>query len=293
MNTTVTAADIVANKLTYAPATNGFGVNYAGFDFKVIDSGSTANGGSVEDQTANHFTFNVQSTDLTGPKVTGVKLSSNAWTTAFKNFMDPTFGDAANRGYNIPTGANQAAIVPWTNVNRISITFSEDVGASLNLSDFAISGIAGVRPDVTGTFGTSSIPVIQSFTYNATTKTATLFLNQAIEASVVDISVLSTGVFDVSGNRLWGNWTNGSSTISGSTNTPADFSFRFYVLPGDVDRDGDIDGNDQLVIANNGSLIGTIFTGSYNQYRDVDGNASVNANDRLSVKSKVGSALNS
>ncbi|MFM8332888.1 MAG: hypothetical protein ACKN9T_14485, partial [Candidatus Methylumidiphilus sp.] len=55
----VSAADITANKLVYAPAANGNGAAYANFKFQVQDNGGTANGGVDLDPTANTVTFNV------------------------------------------------------------------------------------------------------------------------------------------------------------------------------------------------------------------------------------------
>ncbi|MFM8330308.1 MAG: putative Ig domain-containing protein, partial [Candidatus Methylumidiphilus sp.] len=55
----VTAVDIAANKLVYAPATNANGTAYARFTFQVKDNGGTANGGVDLDPTPNSLTFNV------------------------------------------------------------------------------------------------------------------------------------------------------------------------------------------------------------------------------------------
>ncbi|MCY2986488.1 MAG: dockerin type I domain-containing protein, partial [Planctomycetota bacterium] len=55
----VTAADLDANKLTFAPAAQASGTTYASFTFQVQDNGGTADGGVDLDPTANQFTFNV------------------------------------------------------------------------------------------------------------------------------------------------------------------------------------------------------------------------------------------
>jgi len=290
-NAIIPAASIQAGLLRYAPAMNGFGTNYSSFDFQIIDNGGTVNGGIDTDPTSNKISFSVSSTDTVGPRITDVRVFSNSWQQTFRNFNDPNFADAANRGFVIPKGVGQSQILPWINLNRIAITFSEDVGASLNLADFSLTGVAGILPNS----NSATIPVILSYTYVASIKTVVLSLNQSLEVSRIDVGVFADGVTDVSNNKLWGQWTNGVSTISGQNQLPSDFSFRMNVLPGDVDRDGDVDGLDQSAIANSGNLIFSVTTGlftqtgSYNAFRDIDGSNAVNANDRLGVQSRVNS----
>jgi hypothetical protein len=57
----VTAADINANALVFAPAANASGANYASLTFQVQDNGGTANGGVDLDQSPNTLTLNVSS----------------------------------------------------------------------------------------------------------------------------------------------------------------------------------------------------------------------------------------
>jgi len=55
----VSAADIAAGRLSYAPAAHGQGANYASFTFQVQDDGGTAGGGADLDPTPNTITINV------------------------------------------------------------------------------------------------------------------------------------------------------------------------------------------------------------------------------------------
>ncbi|MEA3013736.1 MAG: trimeric autotransporter adhesin, partial [Sphingomonadales bacterium] len=55
----VTAAQLAASQLVFAPAPNGNGSGYASFNFAVRDDGGTANGGLDTDQSPNTLTFNV------------------------------------------------------------------------------------------------------------------------------------------------------------------------------------------------------------------------------------------
>jgi hypothetical protein len=55
----ISAADITAGKLKFAPAANASGFGYASFTFQVQDDGGTVNGGVDLDPSPNTFTFNV------------------------------------------------------------------------------------------------------------------------------------------------------------------------------------------------------------------------------------------
>src|SRR5204863_8281191 len=55
----LSAADIAAGKLSFAPVANANGSNYAHFTFQVQDDGGTANGGVKLDQNTNTLTIRV------------------------------------------------------------------------------------------------------------------------------------------------------------------------------------------------------------------------------------------
>ncbi len=136
--------------LTYTPPANTFGTGVASFTFQVRDTGSTANGGANLDATPNNLSFNVQSSDTSGPRITSVLVNSTGWSSVFRDFVDGGFG-GTSRGYVIPTGsAAQTAALPWINMNQVLIRFSENVLPSLDLGDFSIDGISGLKPDGTG-----------------------------------------------------------------------------------------------------------------------------------------------
>ncbi len=171
----------------------------------------------------------------------------------------------------------------------------------MDLSDFSLTGIAGQRSD----FATGTIPTILSFSYNATDFIATLTLNQSIEASKIDLQVLSGGVFDTSGNRLDGDWVNSSPayTFSGSSLTPSNsgngiaggnFSFRIHVLPGDTNQLGDeVTTADQSFSETklNSLLVGpTPFLG-YTIFVDINGSTIVDSFDISGVRNRIGSKL--
>ncbi len=145
----IPVADINSSLLKYAPPTNAFGL-VASIDFQVQDDGGTANGGVDLDQSPNKLSIQVNSSDTTLPTITGVFVSSSAWSLNFRDLVDSAslpggtgvgagVLDGNARGYRVSNGANQLAILPWVNVNQIVIQFSEDVGQSLSVSDFVIT----------------------------------------------------------------------------------------------------------------------------------------------------------
>ena len=223
-------ASITGNLLKFHPALNTFGSAVSNFTFQVIDDGATGGANVNTDPTANTITYQVTSTDAIPPTISGVFVNSSAWNSVFRDFADGEFADPKARGYKIPTGSNsQMLTLPWVNINQITIQFSENVGASLDASDFLLTAsVAGIRADGS----TAAIPRVSSVSFNSTTFVATLVLSQSIEASIINLQVLASGVRDVSGNMLDGEWVNSSSTASGNGTAGGDFSFQFNVLPG-------------------------------------------------------------
>ncbi len=197
------------------------GSNFDGLDsFKyiVIDSyGASAVG-----------TVTINGPTGSGPKVAGVYVNSTDWNAVFRDYADGGFGGTAI-GYPIPTGSDQLKTLPWINVNQIRVKFDSNVGASLDVGDFSLAtSVAGRRNDGTTAF----IPSVTSVSFDGATNVATLQLNQSIDASVINLVISASGVFDSSGRRLDGEWTNGVSSESGNTTQGGDFSFQFNVLPG-------------------------------------------------------------
>ncbi len=97
----------------------------------------------------------MNSSDTTGPRISGLFVNSTAWSNNFRDFVDqPTPGtlplDGNARGYLVSKGSGQTGVLPWANINQIILQFNEDVGPSLQgllASDFVISGTSGVNSD--------------------------------------------------------------------------------------------------------------------------------------------------
>jgi uncharacterized repeat protein (TIGR01451 family) len=199
------------------------------------------------------------------PMVTGVFVRSSTWTL---NFLTSLQGQGVGNsvyGYALPTGADQTKSLPWSNLNLISVRFSENV--SVAVDDLSIYCVGSAAPSVV------------AFGYNPSTLTAIWALAAPLPASKIRIVLdgSASGVKAVSdGQQLDGEWTDGTSTFSsGNGVAGGNFSFRFNVLPGDVDQNGQLDDTDASRIAN---FIAT-GSGGPSYLLDVDGNNAVNGLD--------------
>lgn len=174
----------------------------------------------------------IQIADSTPPVVTQVFASSSSWTPGFRNAI-VSAGLGASDGYAFPRGAAQTAPLPWNAVDRVAITFNEPV--TVSSSDLQVTGSAGAIG-------------ISTFAYQAATRTATWTLATPLPAG--DVNLLLTGVKDVAGNLLDGEWTTQQlASTSGNGAAGGDFQFEFRSLPGDATQDGTVDAADYTVWA--------------------------------------------
>ena len=222
--------------------------------------------------------------DTAAPTVTGVYVMGSTWTSGFLSFLAGNLsGSSSTYGFAIPvgTGTTQLETLPWRNLDRISVRFSEDV--SVAQAQFAIVGSVGSYS-------------VSGFSYNSTDHVATWSLSAVIGPDKLYIALPGSGatpVTDVAGNVLDGEWTNptsfdqvGATSIFPSGNGVAggDFAFRFDVLPGDSTGGslGKVNVADINQTKSRSSLPET--TSSYRS--DFDGNGLVNVADINYVKSK-------
>ena len=241
--------------------------------------------------------------DNQSPVVTSVRVGSTSWTPAFNQFVDPV----SKLGFIVPTGsAAQLDSLPWINIDRMFLTFSEDVGASLQLSDFSIMGTPGFRANATQ----PAIPTITSIMLINPT-TVQLNLSSTIDASWIDLRILSSGVTDPAGNILDGNWTNGGANTQSGNGTvldtapvsgivPNNFSFRMAVLPGDGSpiQNKVVNSTDSAFVIGKqneffipGLLPGNAASPGYNPKADLDGSAIINSADQFQVLIRQNSFL--
>jgi subtilisin-like proprotein convertase family protein len=191
---------------------------------------------------------------------------------------------SAAAGYSIPVGdAGQVEPIALVGVDQIVVVFDRawDVGPdSLELH--------GVN--------TESYPTVDAMftttTGEGNTLVATWTLASALEADnlLAVVRSASTGMV-----TLDGEWTNpaegqgGSVFPSGDGSSGGDFAFRFNVLAGDANRDGQVSVSDVVYLAQNGFV--DMSHANYDARGDVDGNGVVNVEDAVLAAIRIGASL--
>lgn len=225
-------------------------------------------------------TFDLNVVDTTAPTIGEVKAAGTAWTSDFKFFVDPVntvttvdrdFADGV--GYAIPTNtlANQLKPLPWTNLNRIVISFSEEV-TGVNLTSVQVIGVHKLNYKVAGGSGPTLTDVIYTGKQATLVFTGGSLDDGALTADKLLIKIDAGLVKDLANNPL------------------AAFLFRINVLPGDVNGNG--------IVANNDSSLARDHLGIsptdgplYDPRRDVNGNGIVANNDVSLVRARLGFEL--
>jgi fibronectin type 3 domain-containing protein len=171
------------------------------------------------------------------PQVAAVYVSSSAWQQTFLNYLASSGQGDAQLGYRVSAGANQLGSLPWTNINVISIQFTEDVTINTAQAGLALVG----SPDLPAPPALSAA----SFSYSSATRAATWVYRTALPLDKYLISIPSGAVTNGLGAALDGEFiTSTSNYPSGDGAAGGDFNFRFNILPGDVDQNGVVTGLD-------------------------------------------------
>jgi hypothetical protein len=170
--------------------------------------------------------------------------------------------------------------------NQIRITFNEEIRYSYPvdllafINNFSAKGINGVNY----TWG--------DIDYDRDSHTAIFTLDAAVhpngfqftQSSVVHrgdkllITLLSSGLRDIAGNDLDGEWTNPTGlTSTGTTNFPSgngvaggNFAFRVVMLPGDPNRDNMVNLTDHGIVSGNFGVAGGWSIGNFDADATVD-----------------------
>ncbi|MEI8082907.1 MAG: hypothetical protein WCI74_13805, partial [Actinomycetes bacterium] len=201
-------------------------------------------------------------------------------------------------GYVIPTTSsvptftrsnpNQLNAIPWTNVNTIRVTFSEDV--NISASDFAITGVNTAT--YTGGFSYGQVGGVWTATWS-------LPGSGVFTADKLMVNVSGNVQAKTSGIKLAGSWTNptvssaGSQMpTSGSAGLP--FAFRVNMLPGKVGDGTRVNTSDVTLVQNAlGKSTTNVGTppGEYSVFKDVSGFGRIRTADVTLTRNKLGTTL--
>jgi hypothetical protein len=207
------------------------------------------------------------------PVVMGVSVYGTDWNEALRegNALEQVGPD----GYCLDVGSDGPTTLPWTNVDRIAVRFSEPV----EVSPYHLS-LAGANV---------SQYEISSFRYDFDTFAATWTLQEPIGVDTLSVE-LADSVRDLDGNPLDGDRSTAPSAYPSGDGVPGgDFHFRFSVVPGDVDGSGATDMNDFAAMRTR--QFNRAGDPDYDVLHDLDGNGLINVADWISVRNRLGSEL--
>jgi hypothetical protein len=215
---------------------------------------------------------------LSHPAVAAVNVAGTQWAPGFVSYLESQGLGAG--GYAIPVGSsNQLQTVPWTNVDRICITFSEDV--TIAAADLSVSG------------ANTAAYAFSDFAYDSSTHVATWTLTAPITKDKLLLDLDADGMAPVksvaTNEVLDGAWTNCQSTYpSGNGQGGTDFEFRINALPGDAISNSvnvtDASQVHQQIGQNAGDA-------GYNVRYDIDGSGAITSNDENLVRARIGNIL--
>ncbi|MBL7219448.1 MAG: lamin tail domain-containing protein [Phycisphaerae bacterium] len=200
-------------------------------------------------------TFIVAVTPSGSATVDNILVSSSGWSESFLDYLDDEglgHSSLSHLGYSIPTDGDQLKSLPWTGLNTLAIAFSKPVAVAQN--DMVLYGIK-LDESSTSTSGAG-------FVYDAPTFTATWTFDGSIEPGKLSIALSAGG-------------------YSG-----ADFPFRFNVLTGDTNQDGETVPADGAAVRNN-TFVSTDDAG-YSELYDLNGSGRIDFFDWVIVMTNLG-----
>ena len=235
-----------------------------------------------DDGAAGNVTSTANTVVAVPPAVVQVYVNGTAWSSAFRTHLQNQGLGHAVFGFAVPDGAAQLDELPWTNLNQVSVRFTEHV--DVQQADLSIYGV-----NVAGGYA------LGPFNYDPVSFTATWTLAAGSFRNDKLLLVLDGdaggGVADASGNRLDGEWVSGADAYpSGDGTAGGDLAFRLNVLPGDANRSGGRVGTTDLTQTRNRQLTGTTAPGTvpntYSVFHDVNGSGRVDSQDVTLVRNK-------
>src|SRR5207253_1423051 len=171
------------------------------------------------------------------PEVAAVFARGTAWTPAFLNSLQSLGEGDAAYGYALKGGSAQAKTLPWDNLDRVSVRFTENV----------VVGPGDLTVFSAASGGSYALSAAQ-FSYDPATFTATWAFAAPLGADKLRL-VLASGAGAVrsatDGQPLDGEWADGTASFNSGNGQPGgDFAFAFHALPGDVTQSGAVNVTD-------------------------------------------------
>jgi hypothetical protein len=203
------------------------------------------------------------------PRVSDVYVNGGAWSETFRQYVGNSDRGLTAFGAQLPAQNTTPAAVPWIGVDRISLRFEQQI--ALANATFTLTGVKRVN-----------YPIGQ-FSYDQSARVATWALTTPIVAGDRLTLTLDGAVAAFDGVPLDGDY---NGTGGGA------YRRTFNILPGDVDRTGNVvNAGDLVVVRNhvgqNASADGTA-TSNYDPFIDLNTDATINASDLVLVRNRVG-----
>ena len=244
----------------------------------VSDSGATNNPNSLTatTQIAVSPPVTVAAVWVENENPNGTQGWGKAGTQNFLGYLQSHSLGSSAYGYALQTGTSQSNVLPWANINTVTVEFSGQV-SDVGMSSLVLTGGAsGSTPSVTG------FSSLGNNTYSWTLSSA-LASNQYLLAIATTGSAFgtpgSTQVTDLDGAPISGAFTTSSSTFpSGNGLAGGSFNFLFNVLPGDGSQGGTVSTDD---VSEAGTLLGynEKTSAGYNPYYDYYGAGIITSSD--------------
>jgi hypothetical protein len=182
-------------------------------------------------------------------------------------------------GVPVPGGDGQLTSLPWPNLNRVSVRFSQNVSAALQ--HLRVWWPGGSSDDAT------------AFAYDPETYTATWTLPRAMPAGRVVVRVGdAAGLGGVAGGVPFdGEWADGAGEYPSGDGEPGGaFAMALNVRPGDVDRNGTVNALDVAAVRQRLGASVALTPDRYNPFLDLDGDGRITALDLLQVRKGLSAA---
>ena len=233
--------------------------------------------------------------DNAPPRVEGIFLNGSSWSPTFRAELEEEGLGSAQYGFETEgrnaesTEGFRGSVVPWLNVDQISIQFSEDV--QVQQDDLVITGVNQTA------YGTAT------FAYDPDSHVAIWTLGTPIRNDIITLELDGTseaGVTDLAGNPLQGNCSEGGGDGSGGEgeggNPGRDHCEAIAILTGDATRDGRVNALDLADVRrrlNTRATDSSSGTGNnrYSVFSDVNADGVINALDLALVRQRLNTQL--